>query len=177
MIAQDVRGSNKTTCPDILNVIGEEGLSVFEEGLLAFDSVVIFRRKNFSLCFSMYVAPQDLVVIYSALRKNDDNGVQEIFTILRAANESYDITTCEPPDPYSNYFFQINDVVGLCVEDTPTTRNMAQQLGISDYIYFGSNEDAVQLLTLEQVHALMPNVKKWYGESEKIPDMKALRIR
>ena len=127
----------------------------------------------------MYVAPQDLVVIYSALRKNDGDRVQQLFTMIRAATEpfSYDITTCEPPNPYSNYFFRINDVVGLCVEDTQTTRDTAHQLGISDYIYFGSNEDPVELLTLEQVHASMPNVKKWYGECEKIPDMKALRLR
>ena len=57
MIAQDVRGSNKTTCPDILNVIGKEGhgegLSTLEEGSWA--CVVIFRGKIFSLCFLQHV--------------------------------------------------------------------------------------------------------------------------
>ena len=139
-----------------------------------------FAEKFFlSAFFSMYIAPQDLVIIYSALIKNDDDRVQQLFTMIRTANEifSYDITTCEPPNPYSNYFFRINDVVGLCVEDTPTTRSRAQQLDISDHIYFGDNCDPVECLTLEQVHTLMPNVKKWYGETEKIPDMKALRLR
>ena len=111
----------------------------------------------------MYIAPLDLVVLYSAFRNNDDHRVQELFAMVRAANNAHFLTTCEPPNPYSNYFFRINDVVGLCVEDTSTTKSMAEQLGISDTIYFGCNEDPVELLTLEQVHTLMPNVKTWYS--------------
>lgn len=126
----------------------------------------------------MYVSPDNLIVLYHALKNNDAARIQHLMSQFEADEE-----TCSTPDRsnlYSNYFFRINEEVGLCVEDTSATRITAQKFDIADNIYFGDNCDPVELLTVQQVYTLMPYIKKWYGpvkNSEKPLREKALRIR
>ena len=125
----------------------------------------------------MYISPNELVVLYHAVRANDYDRVMQLTKSFTAKYGGEEVLSTRSPNPYSNYFFRIEDVVGLCVEDTSATRTKAKDLDVSDYIYFGANSDPVEDLTVKQIATLMPNIKQWYGD--KIPEvhMKALRLR
>ena len=124
----------------------------------------------------MSISPEELVVFYHAVRSNDDDHVKQL-TSHFTQKYGEEVLSTRSPNPYSNYLFRIDDVVGLCVEDTRTTRTLANDLDVSNHIYFGANGDPVEDLTVTQIARLMPNIKQWYGD--KMPDvqMKALRLR
>ena len=123
----------------------------------------------------MYIFPEELVVFYHAVRANDDDRVMQLTKSFTAKYGGEEVLSTRSPNPYSNYFFRIKDVVGLCVEDTPATRTAAKALDLCDYIYFGRNGDPVEDLTVKQIATLMPNIKQWYGD--KIPDMEIKTLR
>ena len=124
----------------------------------------------------MSISPEELVVFYHAVRAKDDDHVKQL-TSYFTQKYGGEVLSTRSPNPYSNYFFRIDDVVGLCVEDTRTTRTLANDLDVSNYIYFGANGDPVEDLTVTQIATLMPNVKRWYGEEIPEVQMKALRLR
>ena len=132
-MAQHVRVSNKTILP------------VFAYGREAGRGVaVIFFGKFFSLSASfMNILPQELIELYRAVKTKDGDHVNQLTQCLTEKYGGGKVLHSPPPDPYTNYFFRIEDVVGLCVEDTQLTRRAASELKVVDHIYFGSNCDPV----------------------------------
>ena len=130
----------------------------------------------------MYISPEELIIFYHAIRSKYVDRVEQLTEQFTTKYGGQKVLKTRPPNPYSNYFFCIDDVVGLCVEDTLMTRKAAAEYDISDHIYFGPNSDPLsveQILTVEQVSTLMPDIRQWYGDkiSDNIPDMTVLRLR
>ena len=117
----------------------------------------------------MYISPSELIILYRAVKAYDIACVKALTEnfITKYGNQ---VLQMRSPNPYSNYFFRIDDVVGLCVEDTQDTRKTARDHGVSDHIYFGRNSDPVEELTLEQLSTLMLNVTD-------IPEMMTLQLK
>lgn len=125
----------------------------------------------------MYISPQELIVLCHAIKAKDGHRVMELTEGFITKYGGEEVLRSRSPNPYSNYFFRVEDVVGLCVEDTSVTRTVAKQLDVSDHIYFGENGDPVEYLTLKQITTLMPDIKQWYGDKIPNMNMKALRLR
>lgn len=151
-MAQHVRVSSKTILPAHEREVGR-GVAV------------IFFGKIFSLTASfMTILPQELIELYHAVKTKDSDRVNQLTQCLTEKYGGDKVLHSPPPNPYTNYFFRIEDVVGLCVEDTQVTRKAAKELKVVDHIYFGSNGDPVENLTVQELTTLMPNIERWYGE-------------
>ena len=70
----------------------------------------------------------------------------------------------------ANYFFSYKSgestVLGLCLIDDPVVRHTASVLTLQDHVYFGRNGDPVQVLSVDDLFALLNsgNSLEWFGD-------------
>lgn len=74
-----------------------------------------------------------------------------------------------PPDIHQNYFFQIGNVIGLCVENTQDAIRFAELWQVSQHIFFGTNCDPVKVLTIDEVLSLYKTCR-WLGHDNTIQE-------